>query len=161
MAHLARMGFEEKSEEIFAYLLSSSFLQKALGGIIEEEKEVIIFFTFFFLGIICFFISYRYPFFLIGYVGCGLFSFFFLTYGLFRLFKKKSFLRKAAKKLYSILKVKKSVRATLFRMTDQEIKNFSKMDSERIKEYIREIKEKSLRWKMIYLAYFCNQKDNL
>ena len=57
MAHLARMAFDEKSEEVFAYLLSSSFFRRAFGAIIQNEKEVFIFFFFFFISLICFIFS--------------------------------------------------------------------------------------------------------
>jgi len=149
LAHLARMGFDEKNEEIFAYILSSSKLRAALGPIIEDEKEVLVFFSFVLISMVSLFLSLDIVYLLSSICTVG-----YLSLGLFRLIRKKVTIRRAAKNLGKVLKVKKSVRATLFRMSDSEIKLFSKLKPEKIIEYVNEKKEKSLRWKMIDLAYF-------
>jgi len=152
MAHLARMAFDEKSEEVFAYLLSSSFFRRAFGAIIQNEKEVLLFFLFFFSSLICFIFSLSPLFSIFSSITTGI-----LSWGLFRLFKKKYRLWRSAKNLLKIVKKEKWVRAILFRMTDKEIAQFAKWNIEKILSYIK--KEKSLRWRMIYLSYFAKIKQ--
>jgi hypothetical protein len=155
--HCARVAFDEpKYEEIFAYMSSSSMLRKHLGPIVNNTKEVIIFFSnlFFYLLFQIFytFTLYR-PFIYIS--SCfGVILFSYLSLGLFRLFLKKIKLKKTFKKLLKVLKDKKKARAVLFRLTDKEIENFSKLKKEDILLYLQKNEEKSLRLKVINLAYF-------
>lgn len=152
VAHLARMAFEEKSEEVFAYLLSSSFFRRSFGAIIENEKEVLIFFFSFFISLLCFIFSFN---FLLAFSALSTSCIF--LWGLFRLFKKKWRLKLAAKKLLKLVKRERWVRAILFRMTDKEIALFASWNAAMIFSYIK--KQKSLRWRMIYLSYFSKSKQ--
>lgn len=154
IAHLCRMAFDEKNEEVFAYFLSSSFFRRCFGPLVSSEKEVFIFSIACFLALVSYLFCSFFPLLKWGVIVFGFFSFIYLYTGLFRLFFRKLTLRRAAKKLYRLLKIKKYVRAILFRMSDQEIKKFSKWKSYEILEFIKRKKESNLRWKMIFLSYF-------
>ena len=69
-----------------------------------------------------------------------------------RLFFRKKIFNRCFKKLIEILKNKKQAKAVIFRLTDREIKRFSKMKLEEIERYAKS--EKSLRWRVIFEAYF-------
>lgn len=155
--HAARVEFDEPQyEEVFAYMSSSSIIRKHLGPIIKDTKEIIIFFSnlFFYLLFQIFytFTSYR-PFIYVS-SAFGVILFSYLSLGLFRLFFKKIKLKKTFKKLFKILNDKKKARAVLFRLTDNEIENFSKLKKEDILLYFQRNKEQSLRLQVINLAYF-------
>lgn len=158
-AHFSRMAFDESFEEIFAYLLSSNKLRKVFGPLFGKESEALIFISGICSTLLFSFLSVINPDFFIGSFLSIIFTLVFLSFCLFRLGLKKMWIGKAAKKLFKILKIRKYVRATLFRMSDQEIKEFSKMNEDQINSFVQENKERSLRWKMIDLAYFQQNKE--
>jgi len=156
--HAARALFDEKIfEEHFAYMTSSSFLRRIFGPIVKNTWEIIILF------ILCFFV-FAFVFFpsssLLSYVGS--FSFFALlgyaSFGLIRLFKNRLFFVLALRKLKKIFKSKDTAFFVLFRLTDREIFSFAISSRKKILEYANQQKNKSLRWKVIYLAYFAGSK---
>ncbi|KKK75180.1 hypothetical protein LCGC14_2876330 [marine sediment metagenome] len=157
--HSIRVAFDEpKTEEIFSYMTATNVFRKVLGPIIRSEKEVFLFFGLmggYFTSQISWVLSNLK---LFSYVSM-LFGFFVLsliTFGLIRLFFVRRKVKKTSKKLFKIFKCKKKSRAVLFRLTDKEIFEFSKMKKDKIKDFIFESKEKSLRLRLIYLSYFKN-----
>jgi len=156
--HAARAAFDEKIfEEHFAYLTSSSFLRRIFGPIIRNTWEVIIFFALFLLVFAFIFLPAS-P--LLSYAGN--FSFFglmgYASLGFFRLFKNRLFFVLALKKLKKILQSKDKAFFVLFRLTDKEIFKFARISRKKILAYVEQEKEKSLRWKVIYQAYFAGSK---
>ena len=148
----------EKTEEIFAYMTSSSAFRKFLGPIIRAPYEIGLFFSLIFMGIAsqfsAIFISTEI------FSALSVFSFasgiFLFSFALFRLAFIKLKLNRTFKKLFKLTKDKKKARSVLFRLTDNEITNFAKMTKEEIREYIHANKELSLRWKVINSAYFAS-----
>lgn len=140
-AHAARMAFEEPIfEEIFAYISSVSFFRRVFGPIFRKNKEIGIFFSLLILGSIS---SSLFP-----------LPLAYLLFLLFRLIKIRMILNRAARRLFLFLKTKKRARSVLFRLTDSEIKMFSRMSPDKIGNYAKKMAATTLRWKMIYLAYF-------
>ena len=157
LAHFARAGFEEPQfEEFFAYFTSSKALRKILGPIAVSSKEIIVFLSFLFLGIVMQYLVMIFShkifdvlFFLSGYFASKI-----LFLGGLRLGYRRWIFNRCYKKLFSIFKEKRKTLAVMFRLTDKEIKTFAKKKKETILEYAKKNKEKSLRWKLINLAYF-------
>ena len=157
LAHFARAGFNEpKFEEFFAYFTSSRTVRKILGPIASSSKEIILFLTFLFLSLgaqyLGFFFKNKIFDFL--FVTFSLSSAFILSLGLIRLSYRRWAFNRCFKKLLSIFKTKKKTMSVMFRLTDKEIKKFAKTSTESINKYIEENKDNSLRWKVIYKAYF-------
>jgi hypothetical protein len=157
--HSIRVAFDEpKTEEIFSYMTATSVFRRVLGPIIRSSKEVLLFFSLiggYFIFQILWMLSFI-SFFSIVSLLFGISTLSILSYGLIRLFFVKRKCRKTFKKLFKILKNKTFARAVLFRLTDSEIYKFSKMKKEKVIDCIKNMKDHSLRMKMIYLAYFKN-----
>lgn len=144
--HAARMPLNSsKTEEFFAYWTATSYFRKVFGPIVQKPFEATIFmgaalcipvFQGFSVGII--------PLFFLILMG---------TLGLFRLFRIRKKIHKAFGRLKQMTNSSFKARAVLFRMTDEEIFNFSKWSIEEIEQYIFEKREKELRWQIINLAY--------
>ena len=155
--HFARAGFNEpKYEEFFAYFTSSKIFRKILGPIAISSFEIMLFLSFLFLGL-----GFQYLGLLFESKVFDIFFIFFsylstkmIFLGFVRLFHKRWIFRKCYKKLFFILQNKKKTLSTMVRLTDREIKLFSKSKKDKILAYIEENREKSLRWKVISMAYF-------
>ncbi|MBI5346337.1 MAG: hypothetical protein HZB76_04270 [Chlamydiae bacterium] len=154
--HAARVAFDEpKTEELFAYMSSSSSLRRILGPLIRSPLEVFIFFSAFGL---CF-LSELFFLFSENAIFSYLFLFFFfsslflLSFGLARLFLVRYKVSLTYRKLKKLLKDKKKARSVLFRLTDDEIEKFASTYPEQIADFIESQKEMNLRLRLIYLAY--------
>ena len=157
LAHFARAGFNEpRFEEFFAYLTSSKIIRKIFGPIAVSHKEIACFLIFLFLSL-----GNQY----LGiFLGNKIFDILFLVFsyiaskmvllGFIRLGYRRYIFNRCYKKLFSIFKVKEKAMSVMFRLTDREIKDFSKMDFNKIMDYAKSQKGSSLRWKLINLAYF-------
>jgi hypothetical protein len=155
VVHFARAGFDEKIfEEFLAYSTSSRFIRKVFGPLFDNFKEICWFFGFLSIFLVSQYISIFFE----SILFSGLFVFAFLAvfgstiFYMGRLFFRKKIFNGCLKKLIKILKDKKLAKAVIFRLTDREIKKFFKMKLEDIKDYVKS--EKSLRWKVIFEAYF-------
>jgi len=154
--HSIRVAFDEpKTEEIFSYMTATSIFRKILGPIIRSEKEVFLFF-----GLMGGYFIFQILFVLSNYKFISYFSFFFgflvlslISFGLIRLFLVRRKVKKTSKRLFKIFKCKKTARSVLFRLTDTEIFKFSKMNKNEIENYFLKAKDKSLRLRLINIAY--------
>ncbi len=152
--HVVRMAFNDaKTEEIFAYLTSSSSFRKIFGPIFQSSTETHLLFFFLLAGLGAQLLCTFFP---LGVVAWffQVLSFFLIVKGLFRLFRIRKKFFKTYKKLSQILKCSKKSRAVLFRLTDKEIFSFSKKNISEILQYIQERKENEFRWEVLNLAYF-------
>jgi len=157
--HSIRVAFDEpKTEEIFSYMTATNIFRKVLGPIIRSTKEVFVFFSLMILYFIfqIFWLFFSKMFFYNISLFLGIITLSFLSMGFIRLFNVRRKCSKAFKKLNSFFKNKSVARAVLFRLSDQEIYNFSKMKIHEILNYFETKKDESVRLKMIYLAYFKN-----
>lgn len=152
LAHVGRMAFEEKKyEEIFAYQTSTSHLMKKMGALLQSAKES---YTFAFLLLALLMLDFYALFFLdlSVYLPLQLFKLvplLFLLYSFFRLEARQKTLANAERKLEAI--GGENAPFILYRLTDREIEQFSKMSKEEILQYLQE--EPSLRIQVIKEAY--------
>lgn len=155
--HSIRVAFNEnKTEEIFSYMTATSYFRKIFGPIVRNNKEVMIFLSliggYFFSQM--FWFTFSLSFFSFAAIFFGFATLSISLYGLIRLFFVRRVLNKSFRKLKKVLKSKKLARAVLFRLTDMEIYQISRMKKEKICEFFKKSKDLSIRFKMIYLAYF-------
>ncbi len=130
--HGVRSSFNENSaEEFFAYMTSEKKWRRVLGPIFRRPWEAWPF-LFFMLGGILYA-----PLYLGGAIWAG--------FGFWRLIQGHARLKKAAERIHQITKEPRKTRAVLFRLTDEEIRQFSKGIS--IESYAE--KQTCLRWKVI------------
>jgi hypothetical protein len=135
--HAARSAFQEKAnEEFFAYLTSEAKWRRAIGPIIRSPWEVWPLLSACLLGV------FWESGFLLGALWVAM--------GLVRLTRQHMFLKKAAAHIQMTVKDPRKTRAVLLRLTDAEIRLFSKMGT--VQSYVD--KQTSLRWRLIRLAYF-------
>jgi len=152
--HAARITFKEPIfEECFAYLTSTSSFRRIFGPIVRYSWEG----WFFVSSLFCSFLfNWFFLFFdkvMLAFFSslCIFLSFSLMVVGLVRLLKTRIIFKKTYKRLDEITN---KALAVMVRLSDGEIKMFSKMKSSQIYKYIAEESEKSLRFKIIYLAYF-------
>ncbi len=150
--HAARMAFEETLfEEHFAYLTSTSVFRRVFGPIFRRSWEAPVFLTSL-LGI---------PLSLFLWEGMTRGVYFaalaLLSLGLIRLARFHRVFISAYKKLCRL--TADHAFHVLLRLTDLEIRWFSKKSIEEIREYMQREKGKSLRWRLIYKAYFDISND--
>ncbi len=153
--HAVRMAFQEPIfEEHFAYLTSSSTFRKVFGPISKRPWEMTVLFGFL-IGI--FFAMFdrllwenNWSYFLLP------FSYFcclsWISLGLIRLAYLRTIFTRAHRKISKMVFDKPL--AVLLRLTDKEIRFFSKASEEEVKDYISKEKMRSLRWKQIFFSYF-------
>lgn len=144
--HGARSGFnEDVSEEFFAYMTSEKRWRRVLGPILRRPWEA---WPFFFSALGGIFWP---PF--------HLFGAFWMGAGFCRLIKQHARLKRAADHIYKKTKDARRVRAILFRLTDEEIEQFSKQ----VSLDLYAAKQNCLRWKVIrtYLQGDLWQKESL
>lgn len=128
--HAARAAFEEpENEEFFAYASSEKKWRRVLGPVLKRPWE-----AWATLGVAA--MGFFWP----------LLPIFWLGWGFWRLIRQHRRLAVAARVLQGRLKDQKKVRAVLFRLTDQEIRELAKG------RYPEE--DQTLRWRLIRLAYF-------
>lgn len=145
--HAVRMAFDEPVfEEHLAYLTSSSTIRRIFGSLFRRSYEFALLFLFMagiFAGIVLdAYTLFRFSYFLL----LGLFSLNIVRLGIRHFYFLFCF-----KKLS---KLTKEPFAVMLRLTDREISSFAKNSVEEIEKTILQEKEKSLRWRVIYLAYF-------
>jgi len=130
--HAFRSAFkDDRWEEYFAYMTSEKQWRKVLGPIVKNPWEIWPFLIFCLGGL----------FFPEAYFGAALWA----IMGFWRLSIGHRTLAKAAKSLMKKMHDVSSVRGTLVRLTDKEIKDLAKD---------KPIGDHSLRWRVIRLAYF-------
>lgn len=156
ISHVGRMMFEEpKFEELIAYRTSSSPFRRFFGSIVQSSTESMIFVMLMFL-ILCldfFFISFDYEEAFQYSLWLKLIPFVLIGYGFFRLWNRQRQFKKALQNIKGAIKKEEDAEAVIYRLTDKEIELFSKLSSNEIVKYIDENKDKSLRLRLISLAY--------
>lgn len=131
--HSARSGFNETvSEEFFAYMTSEKKWRRVLGPILRRPWEAWPFLLFCLAGSL-------WP---VFYWGSALWA----GIGFYRLISQHLRLKRAADHIYKKVKDFKRVRAILFRLTDQEIVQFSK-NTVCISQFAKN--QNCLRWRII------------
>lgn len=165
-AHVGRMTFDEnRFEEILAYRTNHSPLRAWLGPIVQSATESLIFIALLFSLMLLdfyFIFSENYEaYFSLGWLKLLPVGLFLLA--LMRLWRRQKTFRKCLKQLQEVLGEETSANHVIYRLTDQEINQFALPQSSII-EYAQAESKKSLRWRLLWLAYFQNEskgKDKL
>lgn len=148
-SHVGRMAFPPSSyEEVFAFE-SSKKMRRWLGPIFSKPNESFTLIIMTSISILSDFLlgqnAWAYLFFktlpLLYLMGLGL-----------RLIATRLHYKRAANKLERLLKNPQKARYVLYRLTEEEIKRFSRWRLKSIQKYVK--KQKELRWRVIQLAYF-------
>lgn len=159
LSHVGRMKFEEqKFEEVLAYRSSKSSFRRFFGPIVQSSHESTIFVILLMLVIIVDFfaltdshgglsnLSIIGRLLILGVVG----------FGLIRLWLRQKQFKACLKNLRMTLFNMHQADAVIYRLVDQEIIAFGRITPSEIKRYAEEQKTQTLRWKMLYEAYFKN-----
>lgn len=181
MVHFLRSSFDEKKfEEFFAYLTSKHFLRRLFGPLVRSSKEAYVFLALLFASLGLEWGYLMFPSLLLKSLflfSCS-FTLSFLTAGIFRLIRYRKIFNRCLKNLKTELKEK--ALSCMARLTDEEICFISKLNKHSLfkhglfkrgltatdssaknkpaasflKQYAFKKQKNSLRWKVIYLAYF-------
>lgn len=154
MAHAARMAFDEKEyEEIFAYKTSKQGISRTFGPILQSSVEskwfVFLLATLLLLDLFLIFMGSWEAYF--SFQPLKAIPLLLVVYGAYRLNKKKQTLKKTEVILSSLVG-KMNAPFVLFRLKDNEIKQFSTFSPQQVLSYFQS--ENSPRIQMIRAAYF-------
>ena len=157
ISHMSRMAFDEKKyEEFLAYRSSNSKLRQFLGPLLGSKWVLILLILSIAISILSDMIVFFFPY---------LFSFYFylmmktlpiivLIGSLILHIKRNRYFKRCKMALHDFLSSSKKANAVIYRLTDKEIELISSLNHEKIRSFIRDKKNQSLRWKIIYRAYF-------
>lgn len=157
LAHVGRMAFDEPIfEELHAYRASHAKWRRWLGPIVQSARESMLFML---LLLLIFTVdvyliltghaeAYTH-FFWLKAVPAGM-----VAYALWRLWQKQKTFAKCRLNLVNLFNDENKANAVIYRLTDKEIKEFAQASQQQIKEYAEQHKAKSLRWRLLNLAYF-------
>lgn len=151
--HIARMAFEEpKYEEFLAYQTSSSSFRAFWGALIHKQWEAwLFFFTVMILLLLDFSLLYFQLFSLFTtFMWLKMVPIVMIIFSCLRLLRRRKKFKKCLARLSSLTAQPMHV---VIRLTDQEIDQFSTMNTEKIQQYINSQEPTSLRWKVTKKAY--------
>ncbi len=155
LAHIGRMAYEEPQfEEMLAYQSSSSW-RRWLGPIFQSNKETLFFI---FVLLIPLMGCIALP---LGGISCFLLFLLplaFLLFSLGRLFYRHQTLKRCQKQLEELYSNRDSARHLLYRLRDQEIREFASLSPMEIKEWMNRHVPCSFRWQFltsIYTVLYC------
>jgi hypothetical protein len=154
MVHAMRVCFEERRfEEILAYQTSRNPLRRYCGPLFAGSKETFLFLLSFFVPWIVWWIEMC----LDVEAGSGLLFFvplMVLCWGILRLVRSQRLFAAALRQLGKAVCRKGEALAAVLGLTDAEIALFARGTPEEIRSFAEQQKEKSIRWKQLYLRYF-------
>jgi L-ascorbate metabolism protein UlaG (beta-lactamase superfamily) len=161
LSHIGRMRFEEPIfEEILAYRSSPSRFRRFFGPIIQTSTESLIFVFLLVLVVALDILTLEQEsktFFYLSRLG-QLFLISSLLYALIRLYFRQYQFKVALKNLHQLVLNKTAADAIIYRLTDAEIIDFSRLSPKEIYAYAFERKDSSLRWTLIYKAYLSKHR---
>lgn len=156
LAHIGRMAFDEnRFEEILAYRTSPSAFRRWLGPLVQSGAELFLF------AILLLAIFSLDLYLLINENYVAYFEMIWIKavplvlvfYALGRLWLRQSLFKGCFVNLKKCLGDELIARHVIYRLTDNEIKKFSKGTVD-IASYAKEQSSRSLRWRVLALAYF-------
>jgi len=155
LSHVGRMMFEEPQfEEVLAYRSSKTGFRRWFGPIVQSSIESMLFVIVLIMilvtdiAVISIGDDFGYHLVLwlklipVGMIGVAI----------LRLWKKHLIFGKCLENLRLVHREKADVIA--YRLTDEEIRGFARMTVDEIQEFAETEQEKSLRWRLIWAAYF-------
>jgi hypothetical protein len=156
-AHVGRMAFEESDfEELFAYRSSDSALRKWFGPLVMSPTEVWLF-----IGMVAPLILLDFSLLILG-MDEWLSRIFYLKalpllqigVAFLKLFRRQRYFTVCLKNLRSLLGNKQVCDAVMYRLTDEEIRQFADEGPQSILQYAYEQRGRTLRWRLLFTAYF-------
>jgi len=155
MIHAARMAFNEpRYEELMAYQTAIWGFRRWIGPLINSSAESCIFITAVIISMASAWIGLFFPLNAQWMSVPILFPFVIVSGAFGRLFYRQSKWKRCLKNLYHLLQDDCKARAVAFRLTDKEIDGFSIFSPKQITSYAIQESHISLRWKVIWKAYF-------
>ncbi len=157
LVHAGRAAFNEhRFEEFFAYKGSTIVARRFLGPVLHSAWEAWLYLA---SWVVPFVIEY-----FVVALGSerlwrwGLLSYLFpvgiTLFALGRLIWRHRTFRRALSSLQTLFHEEQRARFVLYRLRDKEIRRFSKMTPQQVYAYAKRERTRSLRWKVIWLAYF-------
>jgi hypothetical protein len=163
-AHVGRMMFdEEQFEEILAYRTSPSTWRQWVGPLVQSAFESLFFICVLFAVILLdlyLLITQNYE----AYLNLAWLKIFpagLLFFAFMRLWNRHRIFQKCLGQLLSTFRSAKFADHVIYRLTDKEIISFANSTPASIVKYSREERDKSLRWRLIDLAYFTDINEDL
>lgn len=155
LAHVGRMMFEEpKYEEMLAYKTSNSSFRRFFGSIIQSSNISMLFMLSIFLILFLDFFSIAYhPEMYDSFAYFKLIPLIMIALGCVSLYFRHRTFNKTLNNLKKIAKSPDLGQAIIYRLKDEEIDRFSKLSPQQILSHIKQEKNKSLRFRLIHLAY--------
>ncbi|MDP1835565.1 MAG: hypothetical protein Q8K75_06495 [Chlamydiales bacterium] len=157
LAHVGRMTFEEpKFEELLAYETSSVPYRRWLGPILQSSYEALILLGLLIMTLVVdlFALTSSKAGAIPAAMWWKLLPAGYFAYLLARLWWRRRAFKACQQNLKHTVTTEQGANAILYRLTDAEIVDFAKKTPEQIRLYAEEQSTKSLRWRLIALAYF-------
>jgi len=164
LAHTGRMAFNEPAfEEVFAYHSSHSSFRRWFGPILQSSVESVIFVLMIgaILVVDVFLAALHHTDAYLAALWLKLIPLGFIGYGVWRLSRKHRQLKLCLSSLEKCLDDPSKALAVAYRLSDAEIRAFSKLSSKEIKDYAAEQAKKELRWQVILKTYFLLTSESL
>jgi hypothetical protein len=160
LAHVGRLKFEEpKFEEVLAYHTSPSAFRRWFGPIVQSSFESMLF-VIVLLLITCIdiflLVFHNYE----AYLSASWLKAIpisMICLALIRLWGRQHRFNKCLAQLEMCLQSPQDALKVLYRLTDREVLNFAGMNTQEIISYAAKEAANSLRWQLIYNAYFKRQ----
>jgi hypothetical protein len=149
-AHVGRMAFEEPIfEEMLAYQTAPSSFRRIFGPIVQSARESLFFVALLLVSLLVSLLDFSEQ----SYLGwILLLPWIFLGIGLGRLWVRRNQFARCLAVLNLALGKPAAAFAVIYRLTDQEIIQFGKLSREELLHFAAD--QRSLRWRLIQIAYF-------
>lgn len=157
LSHVGRMAFEEpRFEEVHAYRASHAKWRQWLGPVVQSARESMLF-------VLLLFLIFTLDVYLILTGQSEAYMHFFwlkaipaalAVYALIRLWYRQRTFDKCLQNLTKALGEADKANGVLYRLTDQEIKEFATWSPQEIMDFASTQGPKSLRWRLLNVAYF-------
>lgn len=157
LGHVGRMTFQEPHyEEILAYRTASSHLRRWLGPILTSTKEAMAFLVVLFLLFIVDLAVMTQPNLDAWKVALALklIPLAMIAYALVRLMVRQRRFLACWHRLQALFSNEQRANAVIYRLTDDEISRFARLSTKEILHHAHTVGAKSLRWRLLLLAYF-------
>lgn len=156
LCHVGRMMYQEpKFEEILAYSTSNSRFRRWLSPLVQSSMESVIFVLVVFMLLVfdVFLVSMNRTEAYVMALWLKSIPIAMFLAALVRLWKRQYIFKQCRLRVQDVVGAEHA-RATLFRLIDAEIIQFSKMTPQEIRQYASSQAEHELRWRIIVQAYF-------
>jgi len=158
LSHVGRMMFQEpKFEELLAYRTAKSSYRRWLGPLVQSSAESALFLLFLFMLVVfdVFLLALDRPDAYFLAIWLKIIPILVIIAALARLWKRQKTYASCIENLKMCLKSDKA-EAVAYRLQDNEISLFSKIEPQEIRDYAIHKMKHELRWQIIFKSYFHN-----